>query len=66
MKRLDEAPEYVSATETRIEALVIANTADLLDHETRITTLETTTTIENRTDDPVTPAVGRMWLRTDL
>lgn len=22
--------------------------------------------IENRTDDPASPAVGRMWLRTDL
>lgn len=34
--------------------------------EARVTALETTTIIENRTDDPVDPESGRIWLRTDL
>ena len=34
--------------------------------DTRVDTLESTNTIENRTDDPTSPATGRIWFRTDL
>ena len=34
--------------------------------DTRVDTLESTNTIETRTDDPTSPATGRIWYRTDL
>lgn len=36
------------------------------DSKIPITYMPTTTSVETRTNDPASPAIGRMWLRTDL
>lgn len=40
MKRLDAQRDYKRVEQSRLESLVLSNAAQIVDHETRITTLE--------------------------
>ena len=55
LPRGDPSPE----TSERVRRAIDAMRAALID-------MSEITVIESRTDDPVSPVTGRIWLRTDL